>query len=164
MSKNFRKSDYARNKMNKTAIVYEREVITYEKVTITQPEYTQDRFMDLKKDSDEDLRIIDRRNTVESKHIKCSIDEVKHSEELITKSCEEEYMDKVDRNDRIRKFYLAMSMLTDVQKRRMEMYFEHGLTLDEIAKIECCNINAVKKSIKQARQKFDAVFDHGSNT
>ncbi len=158
MSKNFRKSDYARNKMNKTAIVYEREVITYEKVTITQPEYTKDRFMDLKKDSDEDLRIIDRRNTVESKHIKCSIDEVKHSEELITKSCEEEYMDKVDRNDRIRKFYLAMSMLTDVQKRRMTLYYEQGFSMDEIAKMEGCSKPRIKKSLDQAKKKFDTVF------
>ena len=159
MSKNFRKSDYARNKMNKTAIVYEREVVTYEKVTITQPEYTQDRFMNLKKDSDEDLRIIDRRNTVESKHIKCSIDEVKNSAELITKSCEDEYVEKENINDKIEKFYQAMSLLTDVQRKRMKMHFEQGLSYDEIAKIEGCYKTAVKKSIDQAKKKFKSVFD-----
>ena len=56
--KNYRKSEYAKNKMNRTAIIYthtgEVEVrLTFEKVSEDQPEITKEEFQIFKDVSDE---------------------------------------------------------------------------------------------------------------
>ena len=46
---------------------------------------------------------------------------------------------------------LAIDKLTDVQKRRLKMYYFEGMPLKDIAEIEGCSIKIVHKSIEQAK-------------
>jgi DNA-directed RNA polymerase specialized sigma24 family protein len=47
-----------------------------------------------------------------------------------------------------------LSTLTTVQKKRVTMYFECGLTCEKIAGIEGVSKNVVAKSIRQAKEKI----------
>ena len=47
-----------------------------------------------------------------------------------------------------------MEQLTDIQKRRVEMYCLNGMTLQEIAKIEGFSPRAIKYSLDGAKKKF----------
>jgi len=49
---------------------------------------------------------------------------------------------------------LAIDKLSDVQKRRLKMYYFEDMTLNEIAEIEGCSIKNVHKSIEQAKENI----------
>jgi len=49
---------------------------------------------------------------------------------------------------------LAIDKLTDIQKRRLKMYYFEDMTLNEIAEIEGCSIKNVHKSIEQAKENI----------
>jgi len=49
---------------------------------------------------------------------------------------------------------LAIDKLTDIQKRRLKMYYFEDMTLNEIAEIEECSIKNVHKSIEQAKENI----------
>ena len=71
--KDYRKSEYAKNKMNRTAIVYthagEVEVrLTFEKVSKDQPEITKEEFQIFKDASDEFFRIIENNDSREERN------------------------------------------------------------------------------------------------
>lgn len=50
--------------------------------------------------------------------------------------------------------YKAISKLSDIQKRRIKMYYFENMTLQEIAKIEGCSIMSVKESIDSGINKL----------
>lgn len=50
--------------------------------------------------------------------------------------------------------YKAMSILSNIQKRRIKMYYFDDMTLKEIAKIEKCSIMSVKESIDSGINKL----------
>ena len=47
-----------------------------------------------------------------------------------------------------------MSILSNIQKRRIKMYYFDDMTLKEIAKIEKCSIMSVKESIDSGINKL----------
>ena len=51
-------------------------------------------------------------------------------------------------NEKLRE---AISHLTEVQKRRIKMYFFDNLTLEQISKVEGCSVKNIHKSIEQAK-------------
>ncbi len=52
-------------------------------------------------------------------------------------------------------FWKAIGELTDVQRKRLLLYYDCGLTLKEIAKMESCSIRAIKYSIDIAKKKLE---------
>lgn len=48
----------------------------------------------------------------------------------------------------------AIKELSEVQKRRIKMYYFEDLNLKEIAEIECCSIKNIHKSIEQGLQNL----------
>jgi len=65
-------------------------------------------------------------------------------------SVEEFVEHKMDMDD----LKLAVDKLSDVQKRRLKMYYFEDMTLNEIAEIEGCSIKNVHKSIEQAKENI----------
>ena len=62
--------------------------------------------------------------------------------------------DIVLRNMEIDALHRAIQKLTEVQKRRVLLYFFEDMTYDQIAVIEGCTKMPVKRSIDQALQKL----------
>jgi RNA polymerase sigma-70 factor (ECF subfamily) len=52
-------------------------------------------------------------------------------------------------------FWKAIGELTDVQRKRLLLYYDCGLTLKEIANLENCSIRAIKYSIDIAKSKLE---------
>ena len=63
---------------------------------------------------------------------------------------QEDFADLVDRMDSYKRLYSAIEKLTDVQKRRLCLYFFGGLTYREIADFENVNHRTVIRSVEQA--------------
>ena len=71
-----------------------------------------------------------------------------------SKSLEEKVMEKID-NERL---YNALSLLSDIHKRRILLYFKHNLSYSQIAQIEGCSKMAVKYSIDNALKELRKNF------
>lgn len=56
------------------------------------------------------------------------------------------------------KLYEKIEKLSDIQKRRLKLYYFEGMTLENIAKIEGCSKVAVKYSIDHALKKISKSF------
>lgn len=55
----------------------------------------------------------------------------------------------------------ALEILTEVQQRRVELYYFEGLTYKQIAEIEGCTFQKVEKSIKAALKKLKNFLNRG---
>ena len=51
-------------------------------------------------------------------------------------------------------FWQAVGELSDIQRKRLLLYYDYGLTLKEIAKMENCSIRAIKYSIDIAKKNL----------
>lgn len=67
----------------------------------------------------------------------------------------EEQVEKNMTNAELKK---AINKLSEVQKRRIKMYYFEDLTLEEIAEIEECSFQAVSKSINIALQNLKKIL------
>ena len=63
----------------------------------------------------------------------------------------EEIVEKKEIEDELKK---AIDTLTEIQKRRIKMYYFENMKLQEIAKLENCSIKNISKSLEQAREKL----------
>lgn len=63
----------------------------------------------------------------------------------------EEIVEKKEMEDELKK---AIDTLTEVQKRRIKMYYFENMKLQEIAKLENCSIKNISKSLEQARENL----------
>lgn len=70
------------------------------------------------------------------------------------KSLEEQVEEKI-LNEEIK---LAINNLTEIQKRRLKLYYFDNYTLEKIAKIEGCSIISVKESIDSALVKLKKII------
>lgn len=52
------------------------------------------------------------------------------------------------------KIHKAIATLPDVQRRRVQMYFFDGMTLEDIAVSEGCKYQQIQKSIERAKNKI----------
>ena len=163
MAKNYRKSEYAKNKMNRTAIVYthsgEVEVrLTFEKVSMEQPEITEEEFQIFKDVSDEFFKEIENNDSREGRKKACTFSDEIENQTTPVNSAEEEYIKNEEQNDVQSRISRVFSTLTETEKRRFEMMFIKGYSLKKIADIEGCNSNAVECTKKAIQKKFAKEF------
>lgn len=52
----------------------------------------------------------------------------------------------------------AINMLTNVQKRRLKMYFFDSMSFSKIAKFEKCSVESVRESINSSIKKIKKVL------
>ncbi|MDD3138356.1 MAG: sigma factor-like helix-turn-helix DNA-binding protein [Lachnospiraceae bacterium] len=67
-------------------------------------------------------------------------------EELVSDTLLDDILMDLD----IQKLTQCLDLLPEVQRRRVDLYYLHGMTLAEVAAAEGVNVNAVNKSIKAA--------------
>ena len=67
-----------------------------------------------------------------------------------TKNVDEQVEEKLQNEE----LYKAINLLSDIQKRRLKMYYFEDMTLQEIADLEGCSTKNVYKSIEQAKEKI----------
>ncbi len=77
-------------------------------------------------------------------------------EELLRRSIEDsvDIADLVLKRMTLERVHMAISLLTDNQKRRINMYFYHGLNYEEIALLEGCKPQAIYDSISRGLKKI----------
>jgi len=159
--RNYRNSDYAKNKKNKNAIIYthndKTEKIDLEKIIVSGNRITETEFQIFKNVSDKLFEIIEKKDRVEERRYSCSIDEISDLIQFSSISAENEYIEELTKREKKKKCNLAISSLSDIQKRRM-ILLAAGMSYQEIADFEGCKKNAVKKSIDQVRKKFLKFF------
>ena len=67
---------------------------------------------------------------------------------------QEDFADLVNRIDSNKRLYAAIETLSEVQRRRVILYYFAGLTYREIADLEKVNYKSVMRSVEQARCKI----------
>lgn len=161
--KNFNESDFAKNKMNTAAIVYTHngctEILTFEKISESDPTITKEEFEKLKKLSDELFHEICKNDDMASKYSVAQYNDEILDDITEARSPEDEYIEDENKKEKAEdtRFEQAMAKLTPTQKRRVMLY-SMGLSMDKIAIKEGCSKNAVKKSIHQVRKIFLTFF------
>ena len=53
----------------------------------------------------------------------------------------------------------GMATLSDTQQRRFLLHYDHGLSYEQIARIEGCSERAVKYSVSAARELLKKFFE-----
>ena len=159
MASNYNKSNYALNK-NRKGIVYRNAdgstlEITFEKISATDPTFTQDDFEKLKAFSDEMYHEEDVKEHYHRNYIKGTYDSFEDSHWLQTECLEDEIFKRADEKEFTDKIYEAIStLLTETQKRRLLLHAFRGLTIREIAKREGSTQKSVWESINAAQAKI----------
>lgn len=142
MAKDYYKSNFAINKKSK-AIVYKMAdgsvlEITYQKISESNPEFTEQDFEMFKKLSDEMYLTEARRDKVEADHKVIIYDNEAYDTHLSTPTLEELFFGQApDDVPSIEQIYKTMDIcLTKTQKRRLLLNRVQGMTTVEISKME----------------------------
>jgi RNA polymerase sigma factor (sigma-70 family) len=150
-----RKSSYALNKKDASAIVY---IDANDNIIrLTREDFaSEEEFQKWKSWSDENYHTEDNRDVVEGKH-KMSIDDL--AEAALAIPAIDVVMEH--QHERVEKRRQASAMvsqikdkLTETQFRRLWMYFVDGMTIDEIGEIEGISHQNISKSIGAAMKKI----------
>ena len=154
-----RKSSYALNKKDASAIVY---IDANENIVrLTHEDFaSEEEFQKWKSWSDENYHAEDNRDVVEGKH-NMSIDDL--SEAALAIPAIDVVMDHQHEKSERRRMASAMvsqirDKLTETQFRRLWMYFVDGMTIDEIGEIEGISHQNISKSIGSAMKKIKKIF------
>jgi len=67
---------------------------------------------------------------------------------------QEDFADLVDRMDSYKRLYAAIEKLSDVQRRRVTLYYFGGLNYRQIADIEGVHHSTVIRAVAQARKEL----------
>ena len=160
MARNYRQSDYAKNKYSSN-IVYagsdETIEITLEQFLEENPGMTEEDFLYWKNWSDENFCIMDRKDSNEAKHT-VSIHSIEETELVSVPSAEDLVIEKLNReNERVytmKDAEAVLSKLTDIQRRRFLMHEVYEMTFREIAHIEGGDHMAIIRSVEYAKRKI----------
>ena len=154
-----RKSSYALNKKDASAIVY---IDANENIIrlIREDFASEEEFQKWKSWSDENYHTEDKRDVVEGKH-NMSIDDL--SEAALAVPAIDVVMDRQhERAEKRRQASVMVAQikdkLTETQFRRVWMYFVDGMTIDEIGEIEGISHQNISKSIGAAMKKMKKLF------
>lgn len=104
-------------------------------------EFNNFELLDLKKMNEYDRHIL---------HCELSDEFLYHQCTKKQKYLEDIVLEKII-NERL---YYEIDKLSDIQKRRLKMYFFENMTLNEIAKKEGCSMQSVYISIESAKEKL----------
>jgi len=163
MASNYKKSNYALNK-NRKGIVYRYAdgstlEITFEKISATDPTFTQDDFEKLKAFSDEMYHKEEKGDCLYGKWVKSALDDNKDSDWLATETLEDELFEKHNEKELFNKVYdVIYNTLTETQKRRLILFAFKGLSTREIAVMEGASQKSVWESINTAQNKIKKVL------
>ena len=160
--KNYTDSDYALNKVNKDAIVYKFAdgivEVTLADYLADNPDKTEADFRALKRWSDANLLKQDRKNYRQT-YKNVSLHGLDETEACAVPSPEDELIEQPEREakkEHRRDLGLrAFETLTEVQRRRYQMYHVDGMTEEQIAKIEGATHQAVSQSLIWAEKKIN---------
>ncbi|MBE5820787.1 MAG: sigma-70 family RNA polymerase sigma factor [Clostridiales bacterium] len=86
-----------------------------------------------------------------------SIDNTDYTDIILynLKKCDDKSLEEmVEEKLKNEELYKAINLLSEIQKRRLKLYYFEDLTLQEIADIEGCSVKNVFKSIEQAKNKI----------
>jgi len=162
MARNFRDSDYAKNKKNKN-IVYQSSLgiyeITEEDFLKSNPSLNHDDFLYWKNWSDEDYHKTDIIENREQRRV-ISIHKIEETDFIASISTEEKYMNELEINEKY-KHQIAnkiWNFLTETQKRRFYLYAVEGKSTFEIAKMEDKNQKTIYESIKGTERKIKKLY------
>jgi DNA-directed RNA polymerase specialized sigma subunit len=154
-----RKSSYALNKKDASAIVY---IDTNGNIIrLTREDFaSEEEFQKWKSWSDENYHTEDNRDVVEGKH-NMSIDDL--SEAALAIPAIDVVMDRQHEKSERRKMASAMvsqirNKLTETQFRRLWMYLVDGMTIDEIGEKEGVSHQAISLSITTTIKKIKKYF------
>ena len=161
MARNFKNSDYAKNKYSE-GVVYTFVDGTEVEIKLStameaDSNVTVEKFQELKNVSDAIFEADDNSDDLYSKYVKTTYETIEDGAWLATKSLEEEYFDRLEDealNEKVKRF--ANTKLTENQRRRFWLLLE-GKSQAEIAAIEKCtqqNISASQKAIQKKFKKF----------
>ena len=164
MARNYRQSDYAKNKYSSN-IVYagsdETIEITLEQFLKENPGMTEEDFKYWKNWSDEDYLIADRKDTNEAKHT-VSIHSIEATELVSIPSAEDIVIEKLSRESErvytMKDAEAVLSKLTDIQRRRYLLYEVYGLSTPQIALSEGVSQYTVWESIDSAKKRIKKVL------
>lgn len=164
MARNYRQSDYAKNKYSNN-IVYagldETIEITLEQFLDENPGMTEEDFKYWKNWSDEDYLIADRKDTNEAKHT-VSIHSIEATELVSIPSAEDIVIEKLSRESErvytMKDAEAVLSKLTDIQRRRYLLYEVYGLSTPQIALSEGVSQYTVWESIDSAKKRIKKVL------
>ena len=154
-----RKSSYALNKKDSSAIVY---IDANDNIIrLTREDFaSEEEFQKWKSWSDENYHTEDNRDVVEGKH-KMSIDDL--SEAALAIPAIDVVMEH--QHERVEKRRQASTMvsqikdkLTETQFRRLWMYFVDGMTIDKIGEKEGVSHQAISLSITTTIKKIKKSF------
>jgi len=70
---------------------------------------------------------------------------------------QEDFADLVHRRDSYQRLYAAVAELSEVQRRRLLMYYLGGLSYRQIAELECVGFKTVARTIKRAIEELKKV-------
>lgn len=163
MASNYRKSNYGINK-NRKGIVYQYAdgstlEITLEKISATDPTFTQEDFDQLKKFSDDLYHKEEKSDCLYGKWVKTALDDNKDSDWLATETLEDEIFEKQNEKEIFDKVYdVIYNTLTETQKRRLMLFAFKGLSTREIAVMEGASQKSVWESINTAQNKIKKVL------
>lgn len=147
-------SDYALNKRDKEAIVYKDVYGNLVRLTADQFE-SEEEFLKWKAWSDNDYHRIEKNQHIENDH---TLPYESVAEEILAcGSYEEEYMDRLEREEEYRKCAQMLSgvlgSMTDTQRRRILMRYRDGISTAEIAQEEGVSRQMIYLSLSEARKK-----------
>ena len=159
MAKNFKNTDYAKNKNNKS-IVYQSASGTYElseeMFLASDPNLTHEDYLYWKNWSDENYHNADLKESREKRKVVSTQDFAEDSFPSMP-SAEEMYISQAD-DDFETKAELAKELwncLTEAQKKRFYMCEVEGKTIREIADLEGKGISTIFESLESAKRKIE---------
>lgn len=133
--KNYNKTDYAANVTNEDAIVYRFADGTIKHITVDDFGGDEESFRKWKAVSDKDYYVEDRKtNNFSKKEVPLSV--AGDLEKYSTPYLEDEYIDNQDEKALSSIMQQFISLLTDVQKRRLFLYAFSKKSFREIARAE----------------------------
>jgi len=159
----YRKHDYALNKVRKQVIAYRFAVgriveITSEDYLLENPDHTHEDFMKWKALSDNDYHEQDKADNRHS-YWNFSLDASQNLQNYsATSPLEDEYFEQLEQEETLAHMRSlakqALELLTEVQHRRYIMHVGHGLSTRKIAAIEGVSQGTVMDSLEQAEKKI----------
>lgn len=160
MARNYRQSDYAKNKYSSN-IVYagsdETIEITLEQFLKENPSMTEEDFKYWKNWSDEDYHEQIKRETNIKKH-EFLFNDADETELFWLPSTEDIVVEKLGRENEsvytMKEAEVVLSKLTDIQRRRYLMHEVYEMTFREIAHIEGVDHMAIIRSVEYAKRKI----------
>ena len=150
-----RNSDYARNKLDEEAIVYQDACGNL--IRLTREDFaTEEEFLHWKAWSDADYHRTEKSDHIHANHTVSFEDLPDRLSALpsIDSTLADEFDQQEQKRFHTEKMELIKGCVSEIQFRRLWMHHVEGRTVREIARIETISYQCVSKSIRAAEKKI----------